>query len=66
VTFGKSGKKNTWDLSYRYEYLQADAWYDQIVDDDNAAYYQNAPTGGGAAGVYGGTNLKGHLVKFNY
>lgn len=66
VTLGKSGKKNTWDLSYRYEYLQADAWYDQLVDDDNAAYYQNAPSGGGSAGVYGGTNLKGHLVKFNY
>ncbi|HTL72911.1 MAG TPA: putative porin [bacterium] len=66
VTFGKSGKKNTWDLSYRYEYLQADAWYDQLVDDDNAAFYQNAPSGGGSAGVYGGTNLKGHQVKFNY
>ncbi|HZI32008.1 MAG TPA: putative porin [Candidatus Binatia bacterium] len=66
VTFGKSGKKNTWDLSYRYEYLEADAWYDQVVDDDNAAYYQNAPSGGGSAGVYGGTNLKGHLVKLNY
>jgi len=66
VTFGKSGKKHTWDLSYRYEYLQADAWYDQLADDDNAAYYQNAPNGGGAPGVYGGTNLKGHLVKLNY
>jgi hypothetical protein len=66
VTFGKSGKKHTWDLSYRYEYLQSDAWYDQLVDDDNAAYYQTAPSGGGSAGVYGGTNLKGHLVKFNY
>ncbi len=66
VTFGKSGKKNTWDLSYRYEYLEADAWYDQVVDDDNAAYYQNAPSGGGTAGVYGGTNLKGHRVQFDY
>jgi hypothetical protein len=66
LTLGKSGKKHTWDLSYRYEYLEADAWYDQLVDDDNAAYYQNAPTGGGSAGVYGGTNLKGHLIKFNY
>jgi len=65
VTLGKSGTKKTWDLSYRYEYLEADAWYDQLVDDDNGAYYQNAPRAGGI-GYYGGTNVKGHLVKLNY
>jgi hypothetical protein len=72
VTFGKSGKKHTWDLSYRYEYLQADAWYDQLVDDDMGAYYQNAaptttnPGGYVSSGVYGGTNVKGHLIKADY
>ena len=65
VTFGKSGTKHTWDLSYRYEYLEADAIYDQLVDDDNGAYYQHAPNGG-ASGWYGGTNIKGHLIKANY
>jgi hypothetical protein len=65
VTFGKSGKKHAWDISYRYEYLEADAAYDQLVDDDNGAYYQTAPTGG-AAGWYSGTNIKGHLIKANY
>lgn len=69
VTFGKSGKKHTWDLSYRYEFLEADAWYDQITDDDNGAYYQHAPVGaplGTGTGIYGGTNVKGHLIKANY
>ena len=65
VTFGKSGKAHTWDLSYRYEYLEADATYDQLVDDDNGAYYQNAPTGG-AIGWFSGTNIKGHQIKANY
>ena len=65
VTFGKSGKKHTWDLSYRYEYLEADAWYDQLVDDDSGAYYQHAPVAGGS-GYSGGTNIKGHFMKFNY
>jgi hypothetical protein len=65
VQLGKSGKKHTWDLSYRYEYLEANAWYDQLVDDDNCAFYQNAPSSG-SAGMYGGTNVKGHLTKFNY
>jgi hypothetical protein len=63
VTFGKSGKKGTWDISYRYQYLEADAWWDQVVDDDNAAAF---PTSATAAGLAGGTNIKGHLVKFNY
>lgn len=71
ATFGKSGKKHTWDISYRYEYLEADAWYDQMVDDDNGAFYANTPvdSGGhatGSAGWFGGTNIKGHLIKFNY
>ena len=35
VTFGKAGKKGTWDLSYRYQRLEADAWWDQVVNDDN-------------------------------
>ena len=65
VTFGKSGKKHTWDISYRYEYLEADAAYDQLVDDDNGAYYQNAPTAG-SIGYFGGTNIKGHMIKANY
>jgi hypothetical protein len=66
VTLGKSGTKKTWDLTYRYEYLESDAWYDQLADDDNVAYYQAAPAGGGTAGYLGGTNIKGHFVKLNY
>ena len=68
VTLGKSGTKRTWDLSYRYEYLEADAWYDQLVDDDNGAFYATSAYSSytGSAGWYGGTNIKGHLVKLNY
>jgi len=77
IMLGKSGKKGTWDISYRYQYLEADAWYDQMVDDDNAAFYSNQVVGGPGTstsgsgttipvGVLGGTNIKGHLVRFNY
>ena len=65
VTFGKSGTKHTWDIAYRYEYLEADAVYDQLVDDDSGAYYQTAPTAG-AVGYFSGTNIKGHMIKANY
>ena len=66
ATLGKAGAKHTWDLSYRYEYLESDAWYDQLEDDDNCAYYQNAPAGGGSSGYVGGTNIKGNLIKMDY
>jgi hypothetical protein len=63
VTFGKSGKKGTWDVSYRYQALDANAWWDQIVDDDNVGAF---PTSATAAGLAGGTNIKGSLLKVNY
>ncbi|HEY3932580.1 MAG TPA: hypothetical protein VGM58_09460, partial [Verrucomicrobiae bacterium] len=67
ITFGKSGKKGTWDISYRYQRLEADAWWDQIVDDDNVAAFPAVPAVTPETGVAaGGTNIKGHLVKFNY
>jgi hypothetical protein len=74
ITFGQAGHKQAWDVSYRYEYLQANAWYDQMVDDDNGAYYKNAPVGALAAGAFSGasygwfagTNIKGSLIKANY
>ena len=41
--------------------------YDQLVDDDNIANYtafvQPPPY---QAGVFGGTNVKGHMVRFDY
>ncbi len=63
ITFGKSGHRGNWDISYRYERLEGDAWWDQIVDDDNAGFVPTSPVAGG---VSGGTNIKGHLVKLNY
>jgi hypothetical protein len=68
IQLGKSGKKGTWDIFYRYQHLEADAWYDELVDDDNVAYYANGAAGTTLAknGWVSGTNIKGHLVKFNY
>jgi hypothetical protein len=66
VTLGKSGKKGTWDISYRYQYLEADAWYDELVDDDNVTFYSNTSTALAKNSWVSGTNVKGHLIKFNY
>lgn len=68
VTFGQAGRKGTWEVSYRYQRLEADAWYEELVDDDNGAYYQAPVAGSGfpGGGIRGGTNVKGHLVKASY
>jgi hypothetical protein len=47
ITFGKAGKKGLWEVSYRYKYLEADAWYEELTDSDFGAFYQAAPAGGG-------------------
>jgi hypothetical protein len=65
VMFGKSGKKGLWDVSYKYKELQADSWYEELVDSDFGAFYETAPLGG-TAGYGAGTNLRGHVMKASY
>jgi hypothetical protein len=65
ITFGKSGRKGTWDLTYKWKYLEADYWYEELVDSDHGAFYEVAPVGG-RAGYGAGTNLRGHYVKAAY
>lgn len=64
ITFGKAVHKGQWELAYRYQYLEADAWYEEVVNDDNVAFYQSAL--GGKSGIVGGTNVKGHLIQLSY
>jgi len=67
ITFGKSGKRNTWDIGYRYKELQANAWYEEMVDSDSGAYYVSAlPNSGLGSGYRSGTNVRGHVVKATY
>jgi hypothetical protein len=70
VTFGKAGKKKAWEIAYRYQRLEADAWFDALVDDDNGGFYNTGNpqlTGTGKAnGWFGGTNVKGHLFQGTY
>lgn len=67
-TFGKAGKRGTWEFSYRWKYLSADAWYEEVVDSDFGAFYQVAQPNSGLPGAqYGaGTNIKGHIFKLSY
>ena len=68
LIFGKSGKKGLWEIGYRYRSLEADAWYEELVDSDTGAYYGGAgiPNSGAGAGYRAGTNNRGHIVKASY
>jgi len=65
VSFGKSGKKKLWDLAYQYRVLEADAWWEEVVESDFGAHYLVAPTGG-SSGYRNGTNVRGHVIRAQY
>ncbi len=67
ITFGKAGKKNSWELGYNYKYLGANAWWEELVDSDFGAYYAGiSPSNPAGSGYYSGTNVKGHIVRLVY
>ena len=67
IFLGKSGKKNTWEASYRYKHQEADSWYEEVVDSDFGAYYQVALAGSGqGTGYRAGTGTEGHVAKLVY
>ena len=67
ITAGKSGNKGTWDLSYRWRYVEHDAWFEELLDSDFAAFYQAGfPNAGIGAGYRAGTNLRGHIFRASY
>ena len=42
ITFGKAGKRKTWELTYRYKHLEGDAWWEELTDSDSGGFYQDA------------------------
>jgi hypothetical protein len=68
ITFGKAGKRKTWELGYTYKWLGANAWWEEMTDSDFGAYWKSAPVNSGkaTADYYAGTNVRGHVVKLSY
>jgi hypothetical protein len=60
LILGKAGRKGLWEVSYRWKHLEADAWYEELVDSDFGTV--NPATGQ----YYAGTNVEGHIFKANY
>ena len=65
MVLGKSGKKGTWDLTYKWKNLEANYWFEELVDSDHGAWYTAASTSAGA-GYGAGTNIRGHFMRAAY
>lgn len=64
---GKAAKKGTWEVSYRFKHLEADAWYEEFVDSDFGAYFETVPAASGLGrGYRAGTGVAGHIGKIAY
>ena len=59
ITLGKAGHKGLWEINYKYEFLRADAWYEEMVDDDFGSYYSSADASRGVASA--GLAILSHL-----
>ncbi|GAA4848428.1 putative porin [Algivirga pacifica] len=67
VTLGKADKKGRWEIVYRYKYLERDSWYEEFVDSDYGAEYEEALIGSGqGSGYRPGTNMKGSRISTRY
>ena len=64
LTFGKAGKKGLWEVGYRWKHLEADAWYEEVVDSDFGGL--RPASGSSRAGYASGTNVEGHIFKAAY
>lgn len=64
-TFGKTGKKGTWQISYRYKSIEGNVWYEELLSDDFGGYYATN-SNRGLTGFGTGANARGHVVRAGY
>lgn len=72
LTLGKAGKAGQWEIGLRHQYIEADAWWEEMLDGDYGAYYRSVPLGWNtdatslAGGHGGGTNLRSDSIRTSY
>jgi Putative porin len=72
LALGRSGKAGQWELSYRYLRIEADAWFEELIEGDFGGYYRSVPPGWNtdaaslAGGFGGGTNIRSHVFRTSY
>jgi hypothetical protein len=72
LTLGRSGQAGQWEFGYRYVRVEADAWFEELLEGDYAAYYRTVPPGWNtdpaslAGGPGNGSNTRSHVVRTSY
>ncbi|MCP5519800.1 MAG: putative porin [Verrucomicrobiales bacterium] len=62
---GRARRARQWELAYVWTHLEADAWWDQVVESDFGAVWSAAPPAG-RTGYFSGTNIEGHWIRGTY
>lgn len=68
LSLGRAGKRGTWEVSYRYKYIGADAWFDEFPDSDFGTLRPAVSGAGALTGVdyRSGTNVRGHVFRASF
>ncbi len=72
LTLGRSGPAGQWEFGYRYVRVEADAWFEELLEGDYAAYYRTVPPGWNtdpaslAGGPGNGSNTRSHVFRTSY
>ena len=72
LTLGRSGKAGQWEFGYRYVRVEADAWFEEMLEGDYAPYYRTIPLGWNtdpaslAGGPGNGSNTRSHVFRTSY
>ncbi len=72
LTLGRSGKAGQWEFGYRFVRVEADAWFEEMLEGDYAPFYRAVPPGWNtdptslAGGAGNGSNTRSHVFRSSY
>lgn len=72
LTLGKAGKAGQWEVGYRRMRIEADAWFEEMLESDFGGYYRSVPAGWNtdpaslAGGHGGGTNFTSDIFRTSW
>ena len=72
IAFGQAGRAGRWSVAYQLMEIEADAWFEEMLDADNGAFYRRVPPGWNtdpaslAGGHGGGTGIRSHSVRTSW
>jgi len=72
LAFGQAGRAGQWSVGYQHLQIEADAWFEEMLDADNGAFYRRVPPGWNsdpaslAGGHGGGTGIRSHSLRTSW